>query len=111
MWDLVGYPEDRFSHKEAQLLLNRRYCWISFSFRFLSFKISALIAFDTEYCDPKVFISDKPKVDIRRNMNGTSVMSAQRGTPRPPLRNTQSCLATPQYESIGMDENTHGREV
>ena len=73
--------------------------------------ISALIAFDTEYCDPEMFISDKPKSEIRRDMNGTSVMSGMRGAPKPTLRNTKSCVATPQYDTNGAEENTHGREV
>ena len=74
-------------------------------------EISALIAFDTEYCDPEMFISDKPKVEIRRDMNGSSVISVPRVAPKPSLRNTKSCQVTPQYDTIGVNENTHGREV
>ena len=71
-----------------------------------------MIAFDTEYHDPEMFIADKPKVELRRNMNGSSVISGPRGEPKTNLRNVKSYQ--PQqthYETIDLDKNLPGREV
>ena len=68
------------------------------------FMISALIAFDTEYHDPEMFISDQSKPDIRRDMNGSSMMPALRSGQRPALRNIKSYQGTPHYESIDIGD-------
>lgn len=72
----------------------------------------SLIAFDTEYHDPEMFIADKPKVELRRNMNGNSVISGPRGGPKTNLRNVKSYQ--PQqthYETIDLDKNFPTREM
>ena len=59
-----------------------------------------------------MFLSDKPAPDIRRDMNGTSVMAPTRTAPKQSLRNTKSCVASGAsvyYDSV--DQNTVGREV
>ena len=59
-----------------------------------------------------MFLSDHPTPDIRRDMNGTSVMAPTRTAPKPSLRNTKSCVASGAsvyYDSV--DQNTVGREV